>query len=71
MVQAIVNHQFDEVVKQCMTRKNLGLRKALIDHRDDIFKNEFQKTVSSLPNRSTSLKGFTNVNYGFTCKGTE
>jgi hypothetical protein len=30
MVQAIVNHKFDEVVKQCMTRKSHGLRKAMI-----------------------------------------
>lgn len=32
-IEAIVNHKFDEVVKQCLTRKNVGLRKALLDKR--------------------------------------
>jgi len=54
-----------------MTRKSPNIRKALIDHRDDIIKYEFQKTVSSLPYRSTSMSRLGSVSYGFTCKGTE
>ena len=36
MIQAIVNHKFDNVVKQCMSRKNIALRKALVENRDDL-----------------------------------
>lgn len=57
-IEAIVNHKFDEVVKQCMTRKSVGVRKALMDHREDIVKEEFMRTVSSLPNRSASASRF-------------
>lgn len=38
LMQAIVNHKFDEIVKQCMTRKNLALRKAILDNKKDLIK---------------------------------
>lgn len=38
-MEAIVNHQFDEVVKQCMTRKSVALRKALAENKHDLIKD--------------------------------
>ena len=38
-VEAIVNHKFDEVVKQCMTRKSTVLKKAMVDNRRDLLKD--------------------------------
>lgn len=69
-VEAIVNHKFDEVVKQCMTRKSTVLRKAMNDNRRDLIKDEFRKTISSMPRQSASLTRFTSTSVGYTCKGT-
>ena len=38
-MKAIVNHQFDEVVKQCVTRKSVALRKALADNRNELIED--------------------------------
>ena len=54
-MKAIVNHKFDEIVKECVGRRNVGLRKAMVDQRDDILKEEFRRTVSSLPQRAASV----------------
>ena len=70
-VEAIVNHQFDNVVKECMTRKSVALRKALVENRGDLLKDEFRKTLSSMPQRSSSTGRFTSTSFGYTCKGTD
>jgi len=54
-----------------MSRNNIALRKALVDNREDLVKEEFRKTVTSLPQRSTSMTRFGSTSFGLTCKGTE
>ena len=65
-----MNHQFDSVVQQCMTRKSVVLRKAMADNRKDLIKDEFRKTLSSLPAKSASMTRFASPSVGYTCKGT-
>ena len=54
-----------------MSRNNIALRKALMDNREDLVKEEFRKTVTSLTQKSTSLNRFGSTSIGLTCKGTE
>ena len=54
-IKAIVNHKFDEVVMECMGRRNVGLRQAMMEQRGDLIKEEFKRTVSSIPQRAASM----------------
>jgi hypothetical protein len=69
MIKSIVNHQFDEIVKQTMTRKNLALRKALIEQKEEIFKECYEQSIQNLKSKSVSLTKFTN--FTTMCRGTE
>ncbi len=55
-----------------MSRKNFSLKKALIENRNDLLKEEFKKTLTSMPKQSASLTRIgSSTSVGFTCKGTE
>ncbi len=69
IVKPIVHPKFDDIIKQCMSRKNQVIRKAIGDKRADFVKDTYQNTVESLKNKSLSISKFSNV--GLTCKGTE
>ncbi len=68
IVKPIVHPKFDDIIKQCMSRKNQVIRKAIGEKRTDFVKDTYQNTVESLKNKSLSISKFSNV--GLTCKGT-
>lgn len=49
----------------------MALRKATADNRNDILKEEFRKTLSSMPQKSSSMTRLTSTSVGYTCKGTD
>ena len=43
----------------------------MADNRQDLIKEEFRKTLTSLPSKSFSMTRLGSTSFGYTCKGTE
>lgn len=69
IVKPIVHPKFDEIIKQCMSRKNQVIRRAIGQKKNDFVKSSYTNTVEALKNKSLSISKFSNIS--LTCKGTE
>lgn len=71
-VKPLVHHNFDEVVRQCISRKNQSIRRTPKDRRDDMIVEDFQKTVQSLKDNlfSNSQESLKFSRFSSQCKGT-
>lgn len=57
-----------------MARKDMSIKRALMENRQDVIREEFHKTVSTLQQRSTSMSLLAKSSLAtglFTCKGAE
>ena len=71
-VKALVHHNFDEVIKQCVSRKNQALKRSSKEKQDEIVVESFQRTVQSMKNKSiASTSSLRLSRFTTPCKGTE
>jgi hypothetical protein len=71
IIQPIVHHKFDDIIKECMSRKNQVVRKALANKKTEIVKDTFLNTVENLKS-SNQMQNSNKLNdFSVTCKGTE
>lgn len=48
IAKPIINHRFDDIIKQCMSRKNQIIRKAIYDKNDLVVRETFNQSVKNL-----------------------
>jgi hypothetical protein len=68
IAKPIVNHKFDEIIKQCMSRKNQVIRKAIYDKNDLIVRESFHQSIKNLKDKSVSISKFSQ--FSTACRGT-